>query len=119
MGIPKNAKNKAGAWTILTYLCSRSWGKYEVAAHQTDPTRNSVFYDPALNRQFPYLKTAGLANTRARILEIANIPETFQLITIASQQFAAALGGSSSPAAACKAANDQWITVLKQGGHLK
>lgn len=119
MGIPKNAKNKDGAWTILTYLCSRDWGKFEVAAHQTDPARTSVFNDPGLNKKFPYLRVAGLANQRARILEIANIPETFELITDAAQQFAAALSGSSSAAAACKAANDQWITVLKRGGHLK
>ncbi len=119
MGIPKNAKNKDGAWTILTYLCSRDWGKFEVAAHQTDPARTSVFNDPALNKKFPYLRTAGQANQRARILEIANIPETFELITDAATQFAGALSGSSSAAAACKAANDQWIQVLKRGGHLK
>ena len=46
-------------------------------------------------------------------------PETFELITDAAQQFAGALSGSSSAAAACKAANDQWIQVLKRGGHLK
>ena len=87
-------------------------------AHQTDPTRNSVFNDAALNKKFPYLKTAGQANQQAQILEIANIPETFELITDASQQFAAALAGSSSAADAAKAANDSWITVLKRGGHL-
>jgi multiple sugar transport system substrate-binding protein len=119
MGIPKNAKNKDGAWALITYLCSKEWGKYEVGAHQTDPARNSVFNDPSLNRRFPYLRAAGQANERARILEIANIPETFELITIASQQFAAALSGSSSAATACKNANDEWIKVLKRGGHLK
>ena len=41
MGIPKNAKNKDGAWTLITYLCSREWGKFEVAAHQTDPARKA------------------------------------------------------------------------------
>jgi multiple sugar transport system substrate-binding protein len=119
MGIPKNAKNKDGAWAVITYLCSKEWGKYEVAAHQTDPARNSVFNDPALNRKFPYLRVAGQANTKARILEIANIPETFELITIAAQQFAAALGGSSSAKDACAKANAEWIKVLKRGGHLK
>jgi ABC-type glycerol-3-phosphate transport system substrate-binding protein len=118
IGIPKNSQNKDGAWAVITYLTSKSWGKFEAAAHQTDPTRNSVFNDPALNKQFPYLKTAGKANHSARILEIANIPETFELITDASQQFAAALSGSSSAADACKAANDSWIKVLKRGGHL-
>jgi ABC-type glycerol-3-phosphate transport system substrate-binding protein len=119
MGIPKNAKNKAGAWTLITYLCSQEWGKFEVAAHQTDPTRNSVFFDPALNKKFPYLKTGGVANEKAQILEIATIPETFQLITIAAQQFAGALSGSASAADACKAANDEWIKVLKGGGYLE
>ena len=33
-----------------------AWGKFEVSAHQTDPARNSVFYDPALNKKFPYLE---------------------------------------------------------------
>ena len=46
MGIPKNAKNKDAAWTVLTYLSSKEWGIYEVGAHQTDPARNSVFNDP-------------------------------------------------------------------------
>jgi multiple sugar transport system substrate-binding protein len=118
IGIPKNAPNKDGAWAVISYLTSKAWGKFEVDAHQTDPTRNSVFNDAALNKKFPYLKTAGQANQQAQILEIANIPETFELITDASQQFAAALAGSSSAADAAKAANDSWITVLKRGGHL-
>jgi multiple sugar transport system substrate-binding protein len=119
MGIPKNAKNKAGAWTVITYLCSKEWGKFEVAAHQTDPTRNSVFFDPALNKKFPYLKTGGVANAKAQILDIAIIPETFQLITIAAEQFAGALSGSVSAAEACKSANDEWVKVLKGAGYLK
>lgn len=119
MGIPKNAKNKDAAWTLLTYLTSKEWGIYEVGAHQTDPARNSVFNDPGLNKKFPYLKTAGQANAKAHILEIANIPETFELITIAAQQFAGALSGSTTAAAACKKANDEWVKVLKRGGHLK
>jgi multiple sugar transport system substrate-binding protein len=118
MGIPNNAKNKDAAWTVITYLCSREWGKFEVAAHQTDPTRNSVFFSPALNTKFPYLKTAGLANTKAQILDIASIPQTFQLITIAAEQFAGALSGSVSAADACKSANDEWVKVLKGAGYL-
>jgi hypothetical protein len=93
-------------------------GLFEAAAHQTDPTRNSVFFDPGLNRKFPYLAAAGRANTKARILEIANIPETFELITIAAQQFAGALSGSAKAKDACATAQKQWIQVLKRGGHL-
>ena len=119
MGIPKNAKNKDAAWTVITYLCSKEWGKFQVAAHQTDPTRNSVFFDPSLNQRFPYLKVGGAANGKAQILDIATIPQTFQLITIAAEQFSGALSGSVSAAEACKSANDEWVKVLKGAGYLK
>lgn len=117
-GIPKNAKNKDGAWTVITYLTGKEWEKYQTLNYQTDPTRNSTFFDPALNKSLPYLSVAGKVFQKAQILEIANIPETFELITVAAQQFSAALTGASSAAAASKAANDAWIAVLKKGGHL-
>jgi multiple sugar transport system substrate-binding protein len=121
MGIPKNAKaeNKDAAWTVITYLTSKEWERYQTLKYQTDPTRNSTFFSPAMNKALPYLSTAGRVFQKARILEIANIPETFELITIAAQEFPAALTGRSSAAAACKSANDKWIAVLKRGGHLK
>jgi multiple sugar transport system substrate-binding protein len=121
MGIPKNApaENKDAAWTVITYLTSKEWERYQTLKYQTDPTRNSTFFSPALNKALPYLSTAGRVFQKARILEIANIPETFELITIAAQEFPAALTGRSSAAAACKSANDKWIAVLKRGGHLK
>ena len=72
-----------------------------------------------MNAKLPYLRTAGKVFQNARTLEIANIPETFELITDAAVEFSAALSGSSSAAAACKKANDKWISVLKRGGHLK
>jgi len=121
MGIPKNApaENKDAAWTVITYLTSKEWERYQTLKYQTDPTRNSTFFNPALNKQLPYLATAGRVFQKARILEIANIPETFELITIAAQEFPAALTGRKSAAQACKSANDKWIAVLKRGGHLK
>jgi multiple sugar transport system substrate-binding protein len=121
MGIPKNAPagNKNAAWTVITYLTSKEWERYQTLKYQTDPTRNSTFFNPALNKRLPYLATAGKVFQKARILEIANIPETFELITIAAQEFPAALTGSSTAAEACKSANDKWIAVLKRGGHLK
>src|SRR5438552_2328183 len=45
MGIPKNAKNKDGAWTVITYLTSKEWEQYQTLKYQTDPTRNSTFLD--------------------------------------------------------------------------
>jgi multiple sugar transport system substrate-binding protein len=121
MGIPKNAPagNKDAAWTVISYLTSKQWERYQTLKYQTDPTRNSTFYSPAMNKALPYLSSAGKAFAKARIIEIANIPETFELITDAAVEFAAALNGSSTAAQACKKANDKWISVLKRGGHLK
>jgi len=119
MGIPKNAKNKDAAWTVIAYLTSKEWDTYQTLKYQTDPTRNSTFYSPAMNKALPYLSSSGKAFAKARIIEIANIPETFELITDAATEFAAALNGSSTAAQACKKANDKWISVLKRGGHLK
>jgi multiple sugar transport system substrate-binding protein len=121
IGIPKNAPaaNKDAAWTVITYLTSKEWEQYQTLKYQTDPTRNSTYFSPALNAKLPYLTTAGKVFQKARTLEIANIPETFELITDAAIEFSAALSGSSSAADACKKANDKWISVLKKGGHLK
>lgn len=118
VGIPKNAKNKDAAWTVITYLTSKAWEKYQTLKYQTDPTRNSTFFDPALGKALPYLPTAGKVFQKAQILEIANIPETFEMIGAAAEEFAAALSGSSSAADAAKKANDRWIGILKKGGHL-
>jgi multiple sugar transport system substrate-binding protein len=118
MGIPKNAKNKDGAWTVIAYLTSKEWDTYQTLKYQTDPFRNSTYFSPSLNKKLPYLSVAGKVFAKAKTLEIANIPETFELITIAATQFSAALSGSSSAAEACKKANDAWVKVLKRGGHL-
>jgi multiple sugar transport system substrate-binding protein len=121
MGIPKNAPaaNKDAAWTVIAYLTSKEWERYQTLKYQTDPTRNSTFFSTAMNKKLPYLATAGKVFQKARILEIANIPETFELITDAAVEFSAALNGSSTAAQACKKAQDKWVSVLKRGGHLK
>ena len=119
MGIPKNAKNKDAAWTVITYLTSKEWEKYQTRKYQTDPTRNSTFFDPSLAKALPYLPTAGKVFQKAQILQIANIPETFEMIGAAAEEFSAALSGSSSAADACKKANDRWVGILQKGGHLK
>jgi multiple sugar transport system substrate-binding protein len=119
MGIPKNAKNKDAAWTVITYLTSKEWERYQTLKYQTDPTRNSTFFNPQLAKRLPYLPTAGKVFQKAQILQIANIPETFEMITAAAEEFSAALSGNSSAADAAKKANDRWTEVLKRGGHLK
>src|SRR2546430_5547780 len=89
IGIPKNAPaaNKDAAWTVIAYLTSKQWEQYQTLKYQTDPTRNSTYFSPALNAKLPYLRTAGKVFQNARTLEIANIPETFELITDAAVEF--------------------------------
>lgn len=117
VGIPKNAKNKEAAWQVITYLTSKEWDRYQSGTYQTDPTRRSTF--KALAKRFPHLTVAGQEIERAQILEIASVPETFEMITAAAEEFSAALNGSSSASAACKQANDRWTSILKRGGHLR
>jgi len=119
MGIPKNAKNKDAAWTVIAYLTSKEWEQYQTLKYQTDPTRRSTFFSKSLNAKLPYLATAGKVFDKAEIVQIANIPETFEMLAAAAEEFSAALSGNSSAAAACKKANDRWISILKRGGHLK
>ena len=118
MGIPRNTTKKDAAWQVIAYLTSKEWERYQTLKYQTDPTRTSTFFNKQLDRQLPYLPVAGRVFDKARTLEIANIPETFELITAAAEEFSAALSGSSSAADACQKANNRWIDVLKRAGHL-
>ena len=119
LGIPKNSKVKDAAWATIAYFTSRSYEQYQTGTYQTDPSRKSTYAKPALVKKLPYLPTAGAVYERATILEIARVPETFEMITAASEEFAAALSGSTSAKEACAKANVRWITILKRGGHLK
>jgi multiple sugar transport system substrate-binding protein len=118
LGIPRNSKVKDAAWTTIAYFTSKAYERYQTGSYQTDPSRKSTYTNPALVKRFPYLPTAGAVFDRATILEIARVPETFEMITAASEEFAAALSGSAGAQDACKKANDRWTTILKRGGHL-
>ena len=118
MGIPKNSKVKDAAWTTIAYFTTKAWEAYQTSHYQTDPSRKSTYVNPALVKQLPYLPAAGAVFDRATIIEIARVPETFEMITVAAQEFAGALSGKVSAAEACKKANDKWIAILKRGGWL-
>jgi ABC-type glycerol-3-phosphate transport system substrate-binding protein len=119
VGIPKNSKVKDAAWATIAYFTTRSFEVYQTSKYQTDPSRKSTFVNPPLVKQLPYLPVAGAVFDRATILEISRVPEAFELITVAAQEFPAALNGSKSAAAACKSANDKWTAILKKGGWLR
>ena len=53
MGIPKNAKNKDAAWTVIAYLTSKEWDTYQTLKYQTDPFRNSTYFSPVPQQEVP------------------------------------------------------------------
>lgn len=117
-GIPRNSKAKDAAWQVLSFVTSREFELYQASNYYTTPTRRSVFENPDLLASQPYLREAHAALERARILEIASIPEAFELIDLASRRFHAALSEKESIEQALSRANEDWTEVLKRGGHL-
>ena len=120
LGIPKNLPdhNKDVAWHFMTYLTSKEFEKYQVATYQTDPNRTSTFIDPELVDALPHLPVAGQAAETARIVEIAHIPEVFEIIGAASREFNLALTGTQDAATACQKVQTEAEQILRTGGHL-
>jgi multiple sugar transport system substrate-binding protein len=120
LGIPKNLpdRNKDVAWHFLTYLTSKEFEKYQVGTYQTDPNRASTFIDPDLVSKLPYLPVAGEAAESAQILEVANIPETFEIVGAAAREFNLALAGTQDAETACQKAQNASLEILRKGGHL-
>ena len=66
------AKNKATALDFIKYLTSEETEKANLLATSTAPTVASLYDDPALVKQFPYLPTlkASILNAKARPLVV-------------------------------------------------
>ena len=75
---PRSARTAPG--TLLTYITSKDFEKYQVMTYQTDPNRISTGSDPEIVEALPYIPAAVDAIESAQILEIANIPETFEIV---------------------------------------
>lgn len=120
LGIPKNADpaKKDAAWAVLTYLTGKEFNDYQVATYQTDPNRRSTFSNPELVQKLRYLPVAGEAAESAQILELATIPETFELVGEAAREFNLALAGEQTAEEACQKAQAAWETILRRQGYL-
>ncbi len=120
LGIPKNLpeERKGPAWHLLTYITSAEFDKFQFATAQTDPNRSSTFLDPELVAKYPYLPAAGEATKTAQILEVGNIPQTFEIVGAAAREFNLALTGTQDAATACQKAQDASVAILKTGGWL-
>jgi multiple sugar transport system substrate-binding protein len=120
LGIPKNLPdaNKDAAWHLLTYITSKAFEKYQVMTYQTDPNRTSTGSDPEIVAALPYIPEAVAAIGTAQILEVANIPETFEIVGAAAREFNLALTGTQDAATACANAQTAAEEILRRGGHL-
>lgn len=121
LGIPKNLsqERKDCAWHILTYLTSKDFEKYQVMTYQTDPNRLSTAADAEVVAALPYIPEAVKAIESAQILEIANIPETFEIAGLVAEQINLALVGTQDAATAMANAQTAATDVLKRAGHQK
>lgn len=120
LGIPKNLpqERKDAAWHILTYITSKDFEKHQVMTYQTDPNRISTGSDPEIVAALPYIPAAVAAIESAQILEIANIPETFEIAGEVSRELNLALTGTQDAATAMANAQAAAIDILTRGGHL-
>jgi ABC-type glycerol-3-phosphate transport system substrate-binding protein len=120
LGIPTNIPqaNKDAAWHILTFLTSTAHEKCQVMNYQTDPNRVSTATDPEVLAAYPYIEQAVDAIESAQILEFANIPETFEVITAVAREMNLALAGSQGAETAMTNAQAAALDILKRGGHL-
>jgi len=120
LGIPKNLpqKRKDAAWMLMTYITSSEFDKYQFDHYQTDPNRRSTYNDAALNKKYPYLKVAGAAMENASVLDVALVPETFELVGEAAREFNLALVGSQTAKQACANAQTSWEKILRREKHL-
>ena len=119
LGIPKNSPHKGAAWQVIQYFTTKKAEVYRTLKYDIEPGRISSHLDPQVVQKFPFMPVLNEEYKRASILQICNIPETFELIGDAARFFNLAVVGQLTAEQACKQANAQWITVLKRGGHLK
>lgn len=120
LGIPKNLPqaNKDAAWHLMTYITSKPFEKYQVMTYQTDPNRTSTGSDPEIVAALPYIPEAVKAIETAQILEVANIPETFEIVGAVAREINLALTGAQDAQTAMSNAQAASLEILKRGGHL-
>jgi ABC-type glycerol-3-phosphate transport system substrate-binding protein len=119
LGIPANLpqERKDCAWHILTYITSKDFEKYQVMTYQTDPNRSSTGSDAEISAALPYIPDAVTAIETAQILEVANLPEAFEIVGLIAEQVNLALTGTQDAATAMANAQAAVTAVLQRQGY--
>jgi multiple sugar transport system substrate-binding protein len=120
LGIPANLsqERKDCAWLALTQITSKDFEKYQVMTYQTDPNRISTASDPEITAALPYIPAAVAAIESAQILEIANIPETFEIVGEVAREINLALAGTQDAETAMANAQAASLAILEREGYL-
>jgi multiple sugar transport system substrate-binding protein len=120
LGIPGNLpqERKDAAWHILTYITSADFERYQVLNYQTDPNRLSTAEDEEIVAALPYIPDAVAAIDSAQILEIANIPETFEIVGAVAREINLALTGTQDAETAMDNSQTAALEILRRAGHL-
>jgi multiple sugar transport system substrate-binding protein len=120
LGIPANLpqERKDAAWHILTYITSQEHERHQVLNYQTDPNRLSTAQDPEIVEALPYIPEAVAAIESAQILEIANIPETFEIVGAVAREINLALTGTQDAETAMANSQAAALEILQRAGHL-
>ena len=74
LAIPKNAKNKEAAFLLMQWLTSKKGDKL-IALAGGQPSRFSTYFDPDVNKKYPYMKVFGKALKYADPDSRPTIPE--------------------------------------------
>ncbi|WBQ04225.1 ABC transporter substrate-binding protein [Kribbella sp. CA-293567] len=111
-GISSFAKNKATAADFIKFMSSEERQKANVEKTSQAPTWASLYEDPALNKQFPYL-----APLKASIESAKSRPKVVKYgdVTVAIQEAAyGALTGTTPPKEALTALQTKLSTLITQ-----
>lgn len=119
LGIPANLtqEQKDCAFHLLTYITSAEFEKYQVLNYQTDPNRISTGADPEIAAALPYIPAAVGAIETAQILEVANIPETFEIVGEVAREVNLALAGAKDAETAMADAQAAATAILVRQGY--
>jgi ABC-type glycerol-3-phosphate transport system substrate-binding protein len=119
LGIPANLsqEQKDCAFHILTYITSAEFEKHQVMNYQTDPNRISTGSDPEIAAALPYIPAAVDAIESAQILEVADIPETFEIVGEVAREINLALTGAKDAEAAMADAQAAATAILVRQGY--
>lgn len=116
LGIPKNSAHKEAAFIFAAFLSSAEVSfTYTITGTGMDPGRKSVFDLPLFKTL--YMNHQAWLDASPYVYFMARVPETAELLSVASAEIHDALTGRKSPKEACDNMNAGWKEIMEKGGY--